>query len=839
MRSHVAILAVPLALLIGTAHDRLGAQAPRVPYERQRVAEAAQQQPAPDPFATRAADSRSGGISLEVPEELRGLQPIRPRPPREVSPVPNGLDTVVNERDGNSFSIAAPPPLPGQEASHRQVPDFAGELPTNDVDERVRPETIIDADGRTRVFVTTDYPYRTVVFIAIGFPGGASGAEGWCTGEVIDSFHIMTAGHCVHQGGGGNWADYFQVIPARDQNYMPYSYAWWTNMRTYTAWTVNGDWNHDWAVVTLDRNLGNFTGWMGRFTAGSSHSWYFGTLNNAGYGSHRPDGVYNDPPQMFLDSDSGTFTTDTKHWYWMDTLGGNSGGPVWVYDGTSRYITTVHAYGDSPGFGNSGTRLNQDKYDRINTWVAADTPPTDYPDYVDDGFFYHPTTVVRGQTHMSVGSDVRNIGTANPGSFWVDYFLSTDSNITTSDYYVCFATVSSVSSFTWANSDCGGTAPNIPPGTYYFGAVIDSFNQRPEFDEGNNQALSPFLVTVTLPTVSVAASDAAASEIGSNPGTFTFTRSAAGPSALTVAYSIGGSATPGADYAALTGSITIPANATQASVNVNPILDGLVEVETVTATVVSTANYSTAAPSSATVTISDGPNLLVSAVNAPASAGSGQTITVGATTANKGNGPAGAGRTRLYWSTNAVIDAADVAIGGLNVPGLGAGSASTGSLSYTIPAATARGTYYIIARADVLGAVAETNETDNDKAKKIVVAPDLKVASLTAPASAPKGSAINVTDVTQNQPASSAAPASKTSIYLSVDDKWDAADTLLSSRAVPGLAAGATSSFTHAFSLPAGVTGARYLIGRADSALAVVEYNEDNNNKAKAITITP
>jgi V8-like Glu-specific endopeptidase len=837
MRSKLAILVPPIALLVaGTAPDSLSAQASGAPDASQRVAEAGQQPAPPDPFATRARDSRSGGIYLQLPEELRGLQPIMPRAPKEGPASPDALDTVVHELAGATYTLPAPPPTAGQEAALRKVDGSSGDLPTNEVN----AETIIGPDGRSRVFVTTDYPFRTVVFLAIGFPGGGSGAEGWCTGEIIDGFHVMTAGHCVHEGGGGNWADYFQVIPARDENYMPYSYAWWTVMRSYTGWTVSGDWNHDWAVVTLDRNVGNFTGWMGRFTAGPSHSWYFGTLNNAGYGSHRPNGVFNDPPQMFFDSDTGSYTTDTKHWYWMDTLGGNSGGPVWVFDGTSRYIGTVHAYGESPGFGNSGTRLNQDKYDRIFTWLAADSPPTDYPDYVDDGFFYHPTSVIRGHTNMFVGSDVRNIGTANPGSFWVDYFLSTDSNITTSDYFVCFATVAGVSPFNWANSDCNGTAPsNIPPGTYYFGAVLDTFNQRTEFNEGNNQALSPFLVTVSLPTVSVVASDAVATEAGSNPGTFTFTRNAVGPSALAVTYSISGSATNGSDYSTLSGSVTIPANATQASVDVNPILDTLVEVETVTLTILSTASYNAGSPSSATVTIYDGPNLIVKTVSAPASSGSGQTITIGATTNNIGNGPAGASTTRLYWSTNAALDANDAVIGDLAVPALGAGGTSTSSLSYAIPGATAIGTYYIIVRADAFGAVDETKEADNNKAKKILIAPDLRVTAVNAPASAPQGSVIDVTEFTRNELGSSPAPASTTSIYLSVDNKWDAGDTLLSSRGVPGLADGASDSFTHSVTLPTGSTGTRYLIGRADSPRAILERNETNNNKPKVINITP
>jgi hypothetical protein len=169
--------------------------------------------------------------------------------------------------------------------------------------------------------------------------------------------------------------------------------------------------------VTLDRNIGNFTGWMGRITATCNFFFcdgiYTGTLNNAGYGSHEPNGVPNNG-KMFFDSDGGRTANEHNHWYYMDTLGGNSGGPVWYFDGTNRFITTIHDYGDDGSGSNHGTRLNQDKYDRTTTWINSDTPPVDRPDVLDDGqvFMYaSPSTAIRGVTQMSVGSDVRNVGT--------------------------------------------------------------------------------------------------------------------------------------------------------------------------------------------------------------------------------------------------------------------------------------------------------------------------------------------------------------------------------------------------------------------------------------------
>ncbi|NDC64889.1 MAG: hypothetical protein EBZ59_13135, partial [Planctomycetia bacterium] len=62
--------------------------------------------------------------------------------------------------------------------------------------------------------------------------------------------------------------------------------------------------------------------------------------------------------------------------------------------------------------------------------------------------------------------------------------------------------------------------------------------------------------------------------------------------ALTVAYAVGGTATPGADYQSLAGKVTFAAGATTATVVIRPIDDAAYEpVETVVVTAVAGAGY--------------------------------------------------------------------------------------------------------------------------------------------------------------------------------------------------------------------------------------------------------
>ena len=111
----------------------------------------------------------------------------------------------------------------------------------------------------------------------------------------------------------------------------------------------------------------------------------------------------------------------------------------------------------------------------------------------------------------------------------------------------------------------------------------------------------------TKPTITVTASDATAAEVGPDTGTFTIARTGSTASALTVSYSLGGSAQNGTDYQALQSLVMIPAGSRSAAVTVTPIDDTATEGnETVVFTLVQDETYLiSAAGGSAIVTIAD------------------------------------------------------------------------------------------------------------------------------------------------------------------------------------------------------------------------------------------
>lgn len=115
-------------------------------------------------------------------------------------------------------------------------------------------------------------------------------------------------------------------------------------------------------------------------------------------------------------------------------------------------------------------------------------------------------------------------------------------------------------------------------------------------------------------TVKIEATQPNASETGPTPGQFTITvvnpqnnNPVPASQNLTINYSVSGSAIAGSDYDVLTGTVSIPAGQTSATINLNPVDDSTVEIdETVVVTLTPNPTYNVlTGQDKATVTIED------------------------------------------------------------------------------------------------------------------------------------------------------------------------------------------------------------------------------------------
>ncbi len=169
-----------------------------------------------------------------------------------------------------------------------------------------------------------------------------------------------------------------------------------------------------------------------------------------------------------------------------------------------------------------------------------------------------------------------------------------------------------------------GTSATIPAGaTFVDLPVVPSDDNTMEFAQTvkltltsatNASISSPNVATViigdndtnNLPVVTVTSTNHPFAYEGGGNGEFLFTRSGATTNALTVLFTVTGTASNGGDYTAITNGVTIPFGQSSATVSIAPVDDALIEGdETVIISLTEGSNYITAYPAAAKVTIQD------------------------------------------------------------------------------------------------------------------------------------------------------------------------------------------------------------------------------------------
>jgi hypothetical protein len=169
--------------------------------------------------------------------------------------------------------------------------------------------------------------------------------------------------------------------------------------------------------------------------------------------------------------------------------------------------------------------------------------------------------------------------------------------------------------FTLDGADIGPVFTNAPYGGAWDSTTVADgahvFTAVATDTVGNQATAAPVTVLVSntvassgLPTVTIAATTPNASRVGPVDGVITFTRTGSTSAALTVNYSLGGTAANGADYALLGGSATIPAGAASSAITVAPLPSAsYVGTETAVLTLAASPAYTAGSTASATVSI--------------------------------------------------------------------------------------------------------------------------------------------------------------------------------------------------------------------------------------------
>jgi subtilase family serine protease/subtilisin family serine protease len=453
-----------------------------------------------------------------------------------------------------------------------------------------------------------------------------------------------------------------------------------------------------------------------------------------------------------------------------------------------------------------------------------------------------PSSAGAGES-ITVTDTTRNQGGGAAPASVTQYFLSANSTLDGADVALGSRTVPALGSGASSSGSITVMLPaEIANGTWYLIAKADATQSVVEVSELNNTAQRGVLVGVDL--IVSALSGPVAASAGQSISVSDTTRNQGGgvaPASVTQLFLSSNSTLDASDIGL--GSRAVPALASGASSSGSTTL--VIPAGTAAGSwyMIATADGSGVVPETSegnnvgTWSIQIGADLVVSALTVPASAGPGQAITVTDTTRNQAGGAAAATVTQYFLSGDAVLDAGDVALGSRNVTALAGGASNSASTSVAIPAGTATGNWFVIAKADASDVVLEIVETNNTVSRSIQIGPDLSVISLSAPSAAGAGGTITVTDTTRNLSTGSA-PETSTHYFLSANSTLDATDVLLGARTVPALAPGASNSGSAALTLPSGTaTGVWYLIAKADGNDSLPESSESNNVTWRSIQV--
>jgi V8-like Glu-specific endopeptidase len=311
-----------------------------------------------EPSSSQKLSSSSGsnsGSETEV-EEVEGYSLAKPwENDREVS---SGMESSSSETGEEAALEETGVTLSGNEAQLLDAFYASYKELIPEALKQIQQEVIIGPDNRVRINPTTGYPWRAVCALKITAQNGSR----WIgTGWLVSARTVITAGHCVYMHDQGGWAKSIEVIPAMNDGLRPYGAGSSSYLKSVTGWTQGKNRENDYGAIILPTNYrpGATTGTFG-FSVKDDPYLMSSVLNLSGYPGDKGG---NQQWFMALKPKAASSRVIT---YDIDTMGGQSGAPVWVKVGEARSAVGIHTNGHISG--NSATRIVTAVFNNLLAW---------------------------------------------------------------------------------------------------------------------------------------------------------------------------------------------------------------------------------------------------------------------------------------------------------------------------------------------------------------------------------------------------------------------------------------------------------------------------------------
>jgi len=317
----------------------------------------------------------------------------------------------------------------------------------------------------------------------IFFQQGGSGYV--CSGTLIDAKHVITVGHCVHEGSGGSWSTNVVVAPRWDGDANAFGSANGIALAASAGWKSSSNYNDDMGWIRLDRPVGFLTGWLGSFYNSSNSFWDDTTFHLAGFPGTVSNTFPSAPNALYYAFGSWnniqTYQVSTVY-PTFDDFGGISGAGVYYIDSSSnRYVGGAHSHSTNYGFfiDRTSTRNTQGKYEFFHNSFKKNGYSSTQVDYVPLKVRTSSTTIARGSAFPSMTYYVGNSSLFNPASatVGVDVYISSNDNISEADTRIQQHTFThNFGKQTGVTITANGvTVPaSTPLGTRYIGIIVTS-----------------------------------------------------------------------------------------------------------------------------------------------------------------------------------------------------------------------------------------------------------------------------------------------------------------------------------------------------------------------------